>query len=211
MAKEYIAQVMNNDSQQHPDAQKDGRVQIYIPELHYGFQTDQYPWARQDRNFSSNIPEVDDLVWVYFHDEVLFKKPFYKNKVNLLQKHDHGKTIGSLTGIYPDIKYIYLKNGVSIALNSNEPEASIKAGNAEIFISSSGEIHIKSEGDSIINSSGSVTIKNQAQNMKLLVDALFDLLVNFKTTGTAPAHVTDPTYVPLIEAEKTKWATLLKE
>jgi hypothetical protein len=137
MSKNYIAEIKDNN-----DPDKEGKVQIYIPELHYGFQSSQYPWARQDREFTSDIPEINDLVWIYFEDKEYFKKAFYKNKLNLKQYHDHNKTIGSLTGVYPDIKYVRLKNGVSIALNSNQTEATIKVGSAEIYIDPNGKIKI---------------------------------------------------------------------
>lgn len=151
--KLYVAQVKKNNSLTgfvHPDpssppATKDGRIQIYIPELHYGFSADMYPWARQDREFSSFIPEIGDFVWVWFEDERNFKKPFYRNKIDLLEKHDHGKTIGSITASYPDVKYIYFANGVAIGLSSNtsKPEISIVTPQAEIYIDSTGAISIK--------------------------------------------------------------------
>lgn len=137
----YIAKVIKNN-----DSEKKGRVQIYIPELMKDLQPSLYPWAYSDLNFTSNIPNIGDMVWVWFEDEEFgtFKKPFYQGVLNFENYHNHNKTIGSMTGVYPDIKYLYLKNGVALGLNSNQTEVSIIAGSAEIFINSSGEIHIKS-------------------------------------------------------------------
>lgn len=125
MSKLFIAKVIDNNSLNYvspdpaiPPATMNGRVQIYIAELHHGFSKDKYIWARHDREMTSNIPEIGDYVWVWFYDEVHWKKAFYKNKVDLLGKHDHGKTIGSITTAYPNVKYIRFSNGVAIGFSS---------------------------------------------------------------------------------------------
>lgn len=132
----YIAEVISNT-----DSLNQGRVQIYIPHIMEGWEKNHLPWAYPDREWSSDIPEVSDKVWVFFEDEKYFQKPFYQNKVQFISSNDQNKTVGSLTGTYPDIKYIQLKNGVSIALNSNDTECTIVAGDAEIFIDKTGKIN----------------------------------------------------------------------
>lgn len=155
--KKYIAKVIDNN-----DENKGGRVQVYIEELHHDISSDLYPWVRQDREFTSFIPEVDDLVWVYFQDEVFFRQStgFYCNKVTLKEKHEHDETIGSITGEYPNIKYIKLKNGCSIAMNSDDPEITITHPSAEIFIDVDGNIIVTdATGNEIIMDTNGVEVK----------------------------------------------------
>ncbi len=151
----WPAKVIDNN-----DPEKKGRVKIYIEWLMEGIPASDYPWAYQDREFTSYIPEINDMVWVYFENEENFKNPFYKNKISYEDYNEHNQKIGSLEGDYPDIKYIKLKNGVAIAINSNKEEISITNGGAEIFINSTGEIHIKGDGSSIEFTVLGETLKN---------------------------------------------------
>jgi len=149
MSELYIGKVMNNI-----DPDFEGKVQIYIEPLFHDVNPLFYPWFRQCREMSSNIPEIDDLVWCWFEDEKYYKKGFYGSKVNLKGLHEHNETIGSMTDIYPNVKYLKLKNGLAIAVSSNFTEASILVGDAEVYISPLGEITIKS-GKVKIDGSGS--------------------------------------------------------
>lgn len=137
MSNKFIAECINNN-----DPLKQGRICIFIPYLMENFSSDHYPWAYPDREWSSNIPEIGEKIWVFFEEEKYFKKPFYQNKVQFIESNDANETIGSMTGKYPNLKYIQLKNGVSIAFNSEETEVTIVAGDAEIFIDSSGKINL---------------------------------------------------------------------
>jgi len=158
MEELFIAKVIDNN-----DSDEAGKVQIYIPHLMEGMTPSHYPWANQDREFTSFIPEVGEFIWVYFFDPVYKKKPYYRNKVTLKEYNDHAETIGSMSGSYPNIKYIKFDNGVSLALNSSETEISILAGNTEIYISPAGEIIVKG------------------------VAGQFNLLTHTHTTGVGPS------------------------
>lgn len=146
MANEYIAKVIDND-----DEDKEGKVQIYIEALMHGFKPSDYPWARQDKGATSAIPEKDDMIWVYYEDEVNYRNPYYKNKLNLEKYHEHDKyddEVKSSTGgsaEYPDVKYIYFENGVCIAVSSSDskPEITIHHPMAYIFIDKIGKMEIK--------------------------------------------------------------------
>jgi hypothetical protein len=177
MSKLWPAKVIDNN-----DPDKQGKVQIYIEPLMLDVQPSLYPWANADREFTSNIPEINDIVWVWFENERDFYNPFYKTKLSYAEYNEHNATIGSLTGTYPDIKYIKLKNGVSIALNSNLTEASILVGNAEIYIATTGIITIKN---------GSSTIERNVlgETLKAKLELLIDTIKNLTTVGTGTATV----------------------
>lgn len=184
--KLWPAKVIDNN-----DADLKGKVQIYIEPLMWGLKPADYPWAYQDREFTSFIPEVDDFVWVWFEEEDTYRKPFYRTKISFEEYSEHNSTIGSLTGSYPDLKYLKLKNGVSIALNSNQTEASIVAGSAEIFINSSGEIHIK-------GSSGTLEFSLLGEKTKAMIEKLLDKIV-----AHGHSSAVGPTGAPLNAAEFT--------
>lgn len=57
---------------------------------------------------------------------------------------------------------------------------------------------------------GIIQIKSTAQSMKTLIDGLIDILVGFKTAGSPTNHVTDPSVIIKLNAEKVKWAGLLE-
>ena len=172
----YIAKVIDNNN-----TAKDGRIQIYIEHMHHDLNKNTYPWAKQDRQFSSFIPEIDDLVWVYFLEEKFHRQAYYQNKVTLAEYHQHSETIGSISGQYPNIKYIKLKNGCSIALNSEENEISIFHPNAEIYLNNDGEIHIKGGDTSIESSILGETLQGKLEE---LIDAITAITVG---TGVGPS------------------------
>jgi len=143
----YIAEVINN-----VDTSSEGRVQIFVKELHYGVNPTLYPWARQDRPWTSDIPEIGELVYVYFLDKINFKKPYYQNKITLKNLHDHGvfdsdikSNIDGWASISPFVKFITLSNGVTIAISSSPatPEAVIYTPLGYLYINPNGGIEIK--------------------------------------------------------------------
>ena len=181
MAQKYLAKVIDNN-----DPNKYGRIKIYIEVLMWGLKPDMYPWAYPDTALSSFIPEIGDFVWIFFEDEdkQTFKKPFYQNVLQFESLNTQNKSIGSMTGSYPDLKYIWLKNGVSIALNSNQTEASISVGSAEIYINPSGEVHIK-------GSSGTLESSVLGETLKTTLEKLIDE-INKITVQTAVGPSSTP-------------------
>ena len=163
--KKYIAEVLDNN-----DPDQTGKVQIYIESLMWGFTdtSNSCPWAKQDRELTSDIPETGDMIWVYFFDEDHYRKPFYGNKLNLEDYHTHNESIGSIETEYPDVKYIKLKNGVAVALSSNDdtPEISIYHPNdTEIYIDSDGYLYYTdANGNTITLDNNGITIEDANGN-----------------------------------------------
>jgi hypothetical protein len=178
--KKYIAEIIDNN-----DPDTEGKCQIYIEPLHHDLQPSQYQWARQDREWTSNIPEIGDFVWVWFQDEEFYRKPYYQNKINLKNYNEQNESIGNISGSYPDIKYLKLANGVSIALNSNQTEVTIVAGNAEIFIDSSGNINLNGNSKSFVTYT---ELNTALQNMLTLLNA--DIVKANGQGGTATGTTT---------------------
>jgi hypothetical protein len=218
----YYAIVKNNDSTQSPSKLKNGSVQFFIPDLMDGI-TDmsKLPWALP-HNMSmggaadhgdSSIPEVNDLIWIYFEDVIFKKKAFYMAGINLKGFGPHGlfesniKThIPGFTSSYPDVKFQHYKNGVNIAVSSNvvTPEIAIyHPSGAYIFIDKLGKIKI--------NANNLIQIKNPTQSMRTLIDGLINLLKSFSTTGSPVSHTTSPATQTLLDTEKAKWDSLLEE
>ena len=175
--KKFIAEIIDN-----VDPNENGKCQIYCEFLHHDLQPSQYPWAKMDRGWTSDIPEIGDKVWVWFADEKFYRKPFYPNKINLENYNEHNESIGSLSGSYPDIKYFKLANGVSIALNSNQNECTITTGDAEIFIDSSGNIKINGTQIQLNGATKSfvtwVELNTQLQLLIVAINALFATKLN---------------------------------
>ncbi|HRR19541.1 MAG TPA: hypothetical protein P5332_10880 [Ignavibacteriales bacterium] len=168
----YIAKVVDNK-----DLEQEGKVQIYIEHLMNGFKVEHYPWARQDREWTSFIPEIGDLVWVYFTDQEFFKKPYYQGKVTLKEYHDHiafKNEIKNKVGCeseYPDMKYIYLNNKVTLGLSSSSitPEIVIYHPNCYIFIDKQGQCKITSlNGNKIEMLLTGISITDLNQNSILM-------------------------------------------
>ena len=153
----YPAKVINNN-----DTKKKGRVQIKIEHLHYGItKEDELPWAHQSSlgtggsnlHGSSNIPENDSFVWVWFEDIDEFKKkPYYLCDIHFSNFHPHNlfednvkSTLGSAS-VYPNAKYTYYPNGICIGVDSSEGNAEIFIfhPSASIFIDNTGGIEFKS-------------------------------------------------------------------
>jgi hypothetical protein len=134
----YIAEVLDNN-----DPDKKGKVQIYCAPIHHNIKknsSDLLPWAQSATWETSWIPEVGDLIYIFFEKEEFYKNPFYIGRVNLSDKHNHNKQIGSITAEYPDVKYIQLANNVALGMSSksNNAEISIYHPKAEIYIDNDG-------------------------------------------------------------------------
>jgi len=153
----YPAKVINNI-----DTRQQGRVQIKIEHLHYGFTTPMLPWARQGSLSTggdathgvSSIPEIDSYVWVWFEDvDVFMKTPYYMGDVQFAGKHPHGLFTTDIapnlgTGsasVYPNTKYTYYANGICIGVDSSSgnPEIFLYHPSAYIYINNLGIIEFK--------------------------------------------------------------------
>jgi hypothetical protein len=161
----YIGKVIDNDSQNAPDSDpakgKTGAVQLYIEFLMYGLKKADYIWFRPAQGGTggsaefgtSCIPEIDSIVWCFFEEENynMLKKGFYLWNVNLKDTSPHSlyeenvkDTVGSESE-YPDVKFLHLKNGINIAISSNEdtPEITIFHLNMYVFIDKDGYLNYK--------------------------------------------------------------------
>ena len=157
----HYATIIDNDSLNSHYASKNGAVKIKIPYMMDGVLDNDLPWALpfhmsvggSNESGISCIPEIDSLVWVFFYDQELNKKLYYIADVNLANfgpssifDNDVKSHISGFTSSYPDVKNIHLKNGVNIAISSDDsnPEIAIyHPQGSYIFINKNGEIQIK--------------------------------------------------------------------
>jgi len=145
MKKFYRAKVIDNNS-----SDKDGKIQFYIEALHRDISTTLYPWAYPaigsiggSSDFGlSCIPEINSYVWIFFDDEKFHRNAFYLGSLNLKQMGSHSlyednvkSTVGASSS-YPNVKYIYLQNGICVAVSSDNsnPEITIFHPSANMFI-----------------------------------------------------------------------------
>ena len=157
----HIAKVIDNNS-----TEKNGRVKIYIPYMHEGIKNDFLPEALPFTQFVggssdhgiSLIPENDSYVWVFFEDEKLQMNPFYIGNVNTDTTNpntlfeDNIKDEVGMEGIYPNVKFLYTKNGICLAINTtpNEAEIVIYHPKAYIYIDKNGYTYYKDMYDNRI-------------------------------------------------------------
>lgn len=184
----FIAKVTNNI-----DPDEEGKVQINIPELFHtddpinGLTVIDLPWARQDREMSSNIPEINDYIWVYPHQKEFWRNWYYRNKVDLKLYNLHKDfettikaNITGMSGVYPYVKYNLLPNGLCIGY-STTPLA------AEYFIYSplGTYFFIDSTGNLTINIAAisKLKIKNTLTSLKSITDDLQSIIQNLVTPG----------------------------
>jgi hypothetical protein len=207
----FYANITNNNS-----PLKNGSVQFRIPALMDGILSDDdLPWALpwnidggSADSGSSDIPEVGDLIWVYFED-FLKKKAFYVAGINLKNFGPHNlfeenvkSEITGWTSSYPDVKFKYLKNGICIASSSNEssPEFAIyHPEGAYIFIDKNGAINIKGKTGTLEFSILGETLKTWLNN----------LITQIKT-GVAPSGGGIVTYAT-IDAFALTLSTILSQ
>jgi hypothetical protein len=195
----HYATCIDNDSQNSPYAIKNGAIQIRIPYLMDGILDDDLDWALpfhlsvggSNESGITCIPEIDSLVWVFFYDKELNKKLYYIADINLanfgpssLFEDNVKSNIDGFSSSYPDIKNLHLKNGINIALSSDDsnPEISIyHPQGSYIFINKTGEIHIKA---------GSIAIEKTVlgETLKAKLEALIDAINAITVpTGVGPS------------------------
>ena len=116
----FIGMVINNY-----DKLQSGKIQIRIQYLHEGINDDTLlPWIKQDSSFTSDIPEVGDLIHCYFIDDY-YKNGYYLNKLTLDNYHMHKifyDVVAPKVGIksqYPNYKILKYSNGSCIAISSD--------------------------------------------------------------------------------------------
>jgi hypothetical protein len=178
-----IAKVIKNNAlTESPELVENGAIQIYIENLMQDIPKDMYPWVMPNTEWSSNVPEIGDFVWVEFLDEENWRNGFYGNTVTLREAYSHTSAIGSITSIYPDVKYITLANGVSFAMSSDpeKPEVSITTPSAEIYIDPDGGISIQGPNGSLEFSTLGETTK------QFLSDILDAIISHTHGSGTGP-------------------------
>jgi hypothetical protein len=151
----FPAIVINNN-----DPSKKGRVQIKIEHLHYGITDNELPWAFQSSlatggsgtHGSSNIPENNSFVWVWFEDaDEFLRHPYYLSDIHFSNLHPHNlfednikSALGSSSS-YPNTKYTYYPNGICIGVDSSSSNAEIFIyhPSAYIFINKNGILEMK--------------------------------------------------------------------
>lgn len=177
----FIGKVVDNN-----DTKKEGRVQIYIEALMYDI-TDKNtlcPWARPFRLFTgggtgkeqgmSCVPEKDSMLWCFYENVPLRKNLFYFADLDLTGLSPHQlfdqKIKSKLTGFasqYPDVKYIYFKNGICIGASSNNtnPEFFVYHPKWQIYIDKDGHIkHKDNDGNKYETSSTGVKWEDKNGN-----------------------------------------------
>ena len=181
--KLYRAKIIKNDPTNAAtgiDKTKNGRVQIYIEAYHRDISSELYPWALPAKDGTggsssfgvSCIPEIGSFVWVFFEDEAFHRNPFYVWDFNPSGLNPHNlyesnvkSTVGAASS-YPDVKYIYLKNGICIAVSSNasNPEITIyHPSGTYAFIDKVGLLKYNgAEGNTIVMSASGIAINGTA-------------------------------------------------
>lgn len=106
-----------------------------------------------------------------------------------------------------------LPGSISVeAMTDLEMTANTKFSVASLLEASISSLATTINGDAELKLNGGIIqIKSTAQSMKTLIDSLIGILVGFKTVGSPTNHVTDPTVITQLNAEKVKWAGLLEE
>jgi hypothetical protein len=187
MPKFYVAEIVDNN-----DTDKEGKVQIKIlPEMK-DFGQDDYPWARQAKSFSggsnsygiSCIPETNSKVWIYFEDEINFRNAFYLFDLNLESLHPHElyeddikSTVGG-SASYPDVKFLYFKNGICLAVSSSDSKPEVTIYHPKAWV------HINTQGLLEYSDNYSNTIKTTTAN-KIEINGNTKELVTWTELNTA--------------------------
>jgi hypothetical protein len=165
----YLATVMDNK-----DPDKEGKIQVFSEPIMNGWQKDHYPWVRPwsmstggSKDFgSSNIPEKDSKVMIFFSNNELKHHGFYMADVSLKDlnaaKAFEDKVlpkVGRWVSKYPDTKFVVHKNGTCIAMSSSEdnPEIVIVSPKgAQFLITKNGDLFVgknESKMDPVVSTS----------------------------------------------------------
>lgn len=191
-SKKYFASVVDNN-----DPLQLGRVQINITHLMSGWQPSLLPWAFPYSSLggssllfgSSFIPEISSNVWVWFEDDENLLNPFYVSGPTLesLSAHTVYSTsvaaqMIELSSTYPDVKFIYFKNGICVGASSGAtPELfAFHPTGAYLNIDATGNVKIKTLQKVTIDSSMKVEITSPTGG----VDITGDVSVTGKVTAT---------------------------
>lgn len=211
----YIAEVYDNE-----DTLKEGRIQIYIESIMYGFTTSDYPYARPfsngiggDTNYGIlRIPKKSSKVWVFCENPKLMSNWFYLADVSLKSLNPFKKILTFLTSIftlsntagglgltssYPNVEIKCYPSGVYLGVSTgDDPEVFVyHPEGAFISINKQGEISTK--GTKWIHY-GDLTIKegelkvDQEITAMALSDATKVTLSQHKHTSSVPGSPTSP-------------------
>jgi hypothetical protein len=189
------------------DPELKGRVKVRIENL-FGKQVDTstpfLPWAYPMINSlggselygESRIPEKDSEVWVFIPNIELLDPIFYFAGFNfedtsmfhskfstMLQGLISAKTIVS-TAIYPDMKFTYLKNGLSFGHSSGDSSKEMYVYHPSgtiIYIEDSGKIQVRTMSANIDIQSISGDIKAKTTSGDIVMEATPGKI---KTKGT---------------------------
>jgi hypothetical protein len=154
----YPAIVVDNN-----DPNTTGKVKFRIEHMMEEVIDTILPWATPFHNSSggasthglSFIPEINSKIWIFYMDDVYFRNAYYIADATYSQLHPHtlynNNVKSNVNGQsnYPDVKYIYLKNGICIAMSSNQstPEIIIYHPSAQLTIGPSGDINISNQSN----------------------------------------------------------------
>lgn len=208
----FPAKVINNN-----DTSKKGRVQIKIEHLHYGITNDdELPWAYQSSLAtggsgtygSSNIPENDSFVWVWFEDiDQFMRQPYYIADIHFSSLHPHTlfednikSSLGSASS-YPNTKYTYYPNGICIGVDSS-------SSNAEIFIYHPSAYFFIDKNGVVTIKSGTTSVQKMSlgENVSTLLEAILDAVISHThATVTGLGTPTPPVNSAIFTALKTQY------
>ena len=182
----FPAKVIDNK-----DPELKGKVQIRIDHLFEGVRDSDLPWAYPMININGGsatygtgfIPEKDSLIWVAIENMDLLDPIFYISAFmwddlssSIFQQFEsvHGLKIG-LSSQYPDVKFIRLKNGVTVGLSSSSTTP-------EIFVYHPTGSSLKFAKDGSIKVKDSLnTVSIVIKNNKIEINA--NTSSEIKTTG----------------------------
>ena len=168
--KTYPAKVVENN-----DPDKKGLVQIRISHLMEDTKDSLLPWARPFNNGGggsttqgvSFIPEKDSAIIVFFMDDFNYDQCYYIADQYYEDSNIHNKVDDlGLESKYPDVKYIKLKNGITIAMSSSTdtPEIAIHHPSSDILIDKDGNINIKAGTNELVMDDEGILIKDKNDN-----------------------------------------------
>lgn len=217
----YPATVISNT-----DPTLKGRIKIRVDHLHDSLRDDDLPWSYPMIGINGGsssygtafIPEKDSKVWVVIENMELQDPIFYisafmwdddSNKIFSTFEQQDGLKIG-LSSQYPDVKFIKLKNGITVGLSSNTSTPEIfmfHPKGSSLKFNKSGDITVKSndasvsivikDGEIQINANSSSVIKSKGK-WKHSGDfyAVGEVVARSKSDNISLAEHTHPSAVP---------------